>query len=132
MNGASQRLDARDLSPKHWIFRDRLAYGRRVKSIKFAIQVGVNKQALLFIGIVHRTGILSVSIKRWRPRDSRDITVPIGTAVISAISRYPMPLISRSTMISRNSVGSFEIAASSSEASTFAINSASGPLRASP
>jgi hypothetical protein len=45
-----------------------------------------------------------------RARNSRDITVHIGTPRISAISRYEKPAMSAMTIDSRYGEGSFRIA----------------------
>ena len=57
--------------------------------IELAVDIGVEQQAVVSHLSLLPTGFSapSVSIRRSRARASRDITVPIGTPVISAISR---------------------------------------------
>jgi hypothetical protein len=67
-----------------------------VRRIKLAVRIRVNQKRPRFAGIGagharHELSVLIASIMRRRARARRDITVPTGTAVTSAISRYSSP-----------------------------------------
>jgi hypothetical protein len=84
-HGAAQRLDARLFGCKRGAVRKPPLEFQRMCRIQFAVHIGVEQQP-----IVIRCRHLSapnIAITRPRARASRDITVPIGTPVIVAISR---------------------------------------------
>ena len=60
---------------------------RRFGSVKLAVEFGLDEQQIVAMSVGHYGAsrfIAAISI--WRPRQSRDITVPIGVSVICAIS----------------------------------------------
>src|SRR6266478_2165773 len=82
---------------------------QRSAQIELVVHVGVDQP--LRLGAIHdalpacsRRATAARSCRR--ARESRDITVPMGTRAMSAISLYESPSISRSTKTSRNSTGS--------------------------
>ena len=61
---------------------------QRMGGIELAVHIGVEQQAVVsHVSLLPNVSAPNVSIKRSRARASRDITVPIGTPVTSAISR---------------------------------------------
>src|SRR5260370_37672968 len=75
--------------------------------IELAIEIGLDQLTggcACHLGFLPRD--LTHSSRRLRARARRDITVPIGIAAISAISRYDNSSSSRMMMISRYSGGS--------------------------
>ena len=91
------RRDGRSRPPSRFhlgvIRRHGLAFGaafqmlfgfERFRRIQFAVQIGLDEKALLAI---HAAPPINFSRNSARPRASRDITVPIGAPVVTAISR---------------------------------------------
>src|SRR5262249_7062174 len=67
-----------------------------VRRIEPAVRIRVNQKGQRVAGVGawhvrHEASVLIASITRRRARARRDITVPTGTAVTSAISRYSSP-----------------------------------------
>ncbi len=82
---AAQRHEARLLGGERGIGGQTLLEFQCMGGIELAVDIGVQPQAIVGRG-GHRSAP-KVSIRRSRARASRDITVPMGTPVISAISR---------------------------------------------
>src|SRR5690349_12642956 len=85
---------------------------RRAHEIQLVGRVGIEKVSSGF-AVHSKTSpryAASNSFNLSRARESRDITVPIGTPITAATSLYESPSISRSTTASRNSSGSDSIA----------------------
>src|SRR5882757_3433820 len=98
---------------------------QRVSCIQLAIEQAMQQQ--LFVSTrTHR--ICSTSAPSiCRARESRDITVPTGTPVTSAICLYDNSSSSRSTNVSRNGSGNRRIIARTSSISLWRNTAASGP-----
>jgi len=58
-----------------------------VRRVELAVDIGMNQQARVLFGCAHGLSVPMLAISRPRARANRDITVPIGTLVTSAISR---------------------------------------------
>ena len=78
-------LDALALGGKCRIGRHTLLHCKGIDRIELAIEIGMDRQRGFFVD--HGAVLLMVVITWLRPRARRDITVPIGTLVTSAISR---------------------------------------------
>ena len=89
MNQSPQRLDAVAFGGEHRIRGHAARHAERVGRIKLAVQIGMDQQHRVDInrGKRHVSFLPSAAINRRRARANRDITVPIGTSVTSAISR---------------------------------------------
>src|SRR5262249_56700942 len=89
-NRAPQRLDPLAFGCQRRIAGDLPLDLQRVSRIELAIDIGVNEQTRI-AGRCHQPAFASSvarrCISRWRARASRDMTVPMGTLVTSAISR---------------------------------------------
>src|SRR6266700_4849872 len=79
----------------------------RMPGIELAVEEGMEQN---FGFVAGHVGGPSSAIHAFRSMDraraKRDITVPTGTPTTSAISRYDKSLTSRSTIASRNELGS--------------------------
>ena len=84
---AAQRLDAVPLGSQFGLGRKSPLQLERVRGVELAVDIGVNEQARVFVCCGHGLSVPMLAISRRRARASRDITVPIGTLVTSAISR---------------------------------------------
>src|SRR5262245_43100920 len=127
----TQGLRASQLGGQYWISGDLPADRQRVGRIELTVHIGMNEQGSVIRGlrhtqVRHQWSVLIVSIKRRLVRANRDITVPMGMPMTSAISRYSSPWTSRRISTSRNSIGKAASAASSRTASTLAISADSG------
>src|SRR5262245_33184137 len=127
----TQGLRASQLGGQYWISGDLSADRQRVGRIELTVHIGMNEQGSVIGGsrhtqVRHQWSVLIASIKRRLVRANRDITVPMGMPMTSAISRYSSPWTSRRISTSRNSMGKAAIAASSRIASTLAISADSG------
>src|SRR5262245_33317235 len=100
----AQRLHAIAFRRQRRVHGDRAFKLERVSRIELAIHVGMYQQI-----VGHGSSTPRAAITRLRARASRDITVPIGTPVTPAMSRYSRPFTSRSTSVSRNDTGSAAI-----------------------
>ena len=85
--GLAQRLDARALGRERRVGGDARLDRQRIGRIELAVDGRMHQQPLAFVGCAGHFCTPIVSIRRRRARASRDITVPIGTPVTSAISR---------------------------------------------
>ncbi len=85
----AQCLRAVTLGRQRRIGRERALELERMRRIELSIEIAVHEQAVVGVGRGrnHGSSVLSVVIRRRRARASRDMTVPIGTPVTSAISR---------------------------------------------
>ena len=90
-DGAPQRLDAIPLGRQRGIAGKLPLHFERMGRIELAVDIGVNEQARIRRRNRHDASpgasVPRRAISRLRARASRDITVPIGTPVTSAISR---------------------------------------------
>ena len=90
-NGAPQRLHASRSAASAGIAGELPLDLERMGRIELAVEIGVNEQARIRRRSRHDTppgaSVPMRAISRRRARASRDITVPIGTLVTSAISR---------------------------------------------
>ena len=89
VNQPLKGLYAVALGSKCRISRHTLLHCKRICRIELAIQIGMNQQHGFFVDqrTAHDT-VFPIALITWfRPRARRDITVPIGTPVTSAISR---------------------------------------------
>src|SRR5690242_4775037 len=96
---------------------------------KVQLPIDISMDQLLYLAADHARaslGLASSFCSRARARASRDITVPTGTAVTSAISLYDRPSISRRITISRNSAGNSSSARRTRSPRTAASRIASG------
>src|SRR6516165_3775957 len=86
----------------------KLAVNQRVEqNLEFGAVHSVIPEAVAEPGFaVDASAVFHAERSMARARASRDMTVPTGTPVTSAISRYERSLISRSTIASRNGAGS--------------------------
>src|SRR6266481_2662472 len=85
-----------------------LIHLQTLEQLQLFVRVGMHEVLRIFA--VHGdTPVLIVSAKHslslLRPRAKRDITVPMGRLMISAICLYDISSNSRSTTTSRNSTG---------------------------
>src|SRR5262245_38003750 len=127
----TQGLRASQLSGQYRISGDLSADRQRIGRIELTVHIGMNEQGSVIRGsrhtqVRHAWSVLIASIKRRLVRANRDITVPMGMPMTSAISRYSSPWTSRRISTSRNSTGKAATAASSRIASTLAISADSG------
>src|SRR5579883_2884412 len=82
--GVAERLNAPVLFCECVVLGQSLLKFERMRRIKLAVDIGVEQQPIV---LRHRhLSAPSISISRRRARARRDITVPIGTPVIAAIS----------------------------------------------
>ncbi len=84
-----QRIDALAFGGKDRVGGHTLFHRESVGGIELAIEIGMDGQDRIFVkpGSGH-AALLPMALITWsRPRARRDITVPIGTPVTSAISR---------------------------------------------
>src|SRR5579883_1203530 len=98
---------------------------------EFAVQVGVELCARVIashgVCLPVRCSFLANALRSAaRARESRDITVPIGTEIVSAISWYDISSTSHSRRTSRNRTGSSSRAARSSSRCDRSIRAISG------
>src|SRR5271170_809203 len=122
-----QGIDALALGSKSRIGRHTFLHCECIDRIELPIEIGMDRQRGFFVD--HDWVLPMVSITWLRPRARRDITVPIGTLVTSAISRYDKPWTSRRIIVSRYAVGSAAMAACRQAASALAISAVSGVWR---
>jgi hypothetical protein len=102
-NGFPQALDHLSLRRARGTHLDMRIHCGALNRIRFPVHSSMQQSPHL---ITSHGRPLKHSARRARARDSLDITVPGGTPVISAISRYDNSSISRSTIASRKSGGS--------------------------
>ena len=88
-NQPLKRIDALALGGKSRIVRQALLHCEGVGRIKLVVQIGMDQQRGFVVdhSTAHESVLPMVLITWFRPRARRDITVPIGTPVTSAISR---------------------------------------------
>jgi len=59
----------------------------RGRGVELAVKLGLDEEDLVAFGRgIHRASLRAACASIWRARHSRDMTVPIGVRVISAIS----------------------------------------------
>src|ERR1700760_1931057 len=98
---------------------------QRVDCIELAVEQSVQQH--FFVGTCAHRVCSSSAPSICRARASRDITVPTGTPVISAICLYDNSSSSRSTNVSRNGSGSRRVIDRTASISLWRNTAVSGP-----
>src|SRR5690349_517064 len=85
-----QRLEPRKLRGELRVPRHARLEDERIDRVQLAVEIGMDETGRAFARSTTRHAIFldKTCSRRPRPRARRDITVPIGTPVTSAISRY--------------------------------------------